>query len=278
MKRLLICLAMLCGHCILHAQAVNLPPYATEHLNGNVAYYEECTFNLWNLRLTSENGQTVQAIKRPESIVCHEFDEYGNETVTTRYVQRDANVGSVGMDDEGNIDFQANEISRSVPDTRTLMSYDEANHLITRYVWSFDAADSVIIRSDSCLYDSTGVWMGVIMLRDSMMMTGQLEKQGRNGWNIVFSDGTDEQYRFDPDRNITRYTDHDGMTTRYTYNERGNVIRQTSEWKDGSELNVIFEDFEYDENGNWTKCTRKVKDPGESPRSVKIIERSYIYR
>ena len=277
MKRLLICLAMLCGHCIMHAQAVNLPPYATEHLNGNVAYYEECTFNLWNLRLTSESGQTVQAIKRPESIVCHEFDEYGNETVTTRYVQRDANVGSVGMDDEGNIDFQANEISRDVPDTRTLQFYDE-NKLVTRCVWSFNAGDSVITESDSCIYDPTGLWSDIIMMRDSAVLTGRLQKQGRTGWNIITDDGKTREYRFDSERNLIRYTDRDGMTTRYTYNERGHIIKQLSEWKDGSELNVIFEDFEYDENGNWTRCTRKVKDPGEPPRSVKIIERSYIYR
>ena len=44
------------------------------------------------------------------------------------------------------------------------------------------------------------------------------------------------------------------MTVRYYYNERGNLVRQSSEWKDGGVLNYVFEDFEYDDYGNWIRC------------------------
>ena len=215
-------------------------PQATESLQGNVSYYEETTFNVWSLRLNPPDGdQNVQTIKRPESITCHQFDSHGHETVTTRYVQRDANVGSIGRDDEGNINFIANEISRATPDTRTVMTYDGRGELVSRKTWSFNLGDSTLVPADS---DSTGT------------------------------------YRYDSDNFLIRFTDRDGMTVKYFYNDRGNLIRQTSEWKDGSILNIIFEDFEYDEYGNWTRCVRKVKDPGEPPRSTKIIERSFIYR
>lgn len=218
-------------------------PQATETLQGDISYYEETTYNLWSLRLNSPDAgsaeQTVQQIKRPESVTCHRFDTHGRETVITRYVQRDANVGSIGRDDDGNINFIANEISRSTPDTRTLMTYDDHGNLLTRTTWSFNMGDSTLISSGT---DSIGT------------------------------------YRYDSDRFLVRYTDPDGMTVRYYYNERGHLTRQSSEWKDGGVLNIIFEDFEYDDFGNWTRCVRKVKDPGEPPRSVKIVERSYSYR
>lgn len=222
------------------AQSFSSTPPATERLQGNVSYFEETTFNVWSIRLnTSQGNESVSSIKRPESIVCHVFDAHGLETVTTRYVQRDANVGSIGQDDEGNINFIANDISRSVPDTRTLMTYDEHGKLLTRNTWSFNLGDSTLISSGT---DSIGT------------------------------------YRYDSERFLVRYTDPDGMTVRYYYNERGHLTRLSSEWKDGGVLNIIFEDFEYDDYGNWIRCVRKVKDPGEPPRSVKIIERSYIYR
>ena len=40
----------------------------------------------------------------------------------------------------------------------------------------------------------------------------------------------------------------------------------------------IMTDYEFDEFGNWIRCIRQVKDPGEPPRSTKIIERTYSYR
>lgn len=258
-----------------------MPPYATEHLGGDVYYYEETTYNLWNVRLSSQGNKepTNQPIKRPESIVCHVFNRNGDETFITRYVQRDSNVGSIGRDENGNINFIANEISRSTPDTRTVLSYGEQNRLLSRKVWSFNAGDSLIAISDSCIYDSTGTLSCFMMTRDSISIIGRYSGTGRSsGWNITYSDGTTEEYRYDSDRNLTRYKDRDGMTLKNTYNERGHIIKQTSEWEDGSILNVIFEDFEYDDNGNWTRCIRKVKDPGESPKSTKIIERTILYR
>ena len=258
-----------------------MPPYATEHLGGHVSYYEEVTYNLWNLRLNTADSkeQAVQPIKHQESIVCHEFNLNGNETLITRYVQRDSNVGSIGRDDDGNLNFIANEISRITPDTRTLLSYGEQDRLITRKVWSFNAGDSTMILSDSCIYDSTGTLSCFIMIRDSVSTISQYKRQGRTGgWSIIYSDGTSEEYRFDSEHNLLRYTDRDGMTLKNTFNERGHIIKQTSEWEDGSVLNVVFEDFEYYDNGNLTRCIRIVKDPGESPRSTKIIERSFRYR
>ena len=217
-------------------------PPATETLQGDISYYEETTYNIWSIRLNSDSDntseQTVQQIKRPESVVCHQFDAQGHETVITRYVQRDANVGSIGRDEVGNINFIANEISRTTPDTRTVMTYDDLGERLTKQTWSFNLGDSTQVNTDS---------------------------------------GNDT-YKYDSDNFLVRYTDSDGMTVKYYYNERGNLIRQTSEWKDGGVLNIVFDDFEYDEYGNWTRCVRKVKDPGEPPRSTKIIERSIIYR
>lgn len=216
-------------------------PQATENLQGNVSYYEETTFNLWSIRLNSgdadDAGQTVQQIKRPESVTCHEFDARGHEISSTRYVQRDANVGSLGRDEDGNINFIANEIRREVPDTRTVMEYDGQGKLTSRKTWSYNLGDSSLVDTE-----------------------------------------TGSTYKYDSDNYLVRYTDRDGMTVKYFYNERGNLIRQTSEWKDGGVLNIVFEGFEYDDYGNWTRCLRKVKDPGQPPRSVKVIERKYTYR
>lgn len=267
----------------MNAQTVSVAPNATEHLSGDVCYYEETTYNLWNLRLfdsPDQTGQqTVQAIKRPQNIECHEFDSQGNETVITRYVQRDANVGSIGFDDDGNIGFTANEISRAVPDTRTVKSYDRKGRLSTTKTWSYNLADSALILSDSCVYDSAGVLCGIIMLRDSVPVPNRYELLDRNGsYSITYPDGTAENYRYDSDRLLIRYRDRDRTTVRYSYNERGQVIRQTSEWENGGTLNVVFTDYEFDENGNPTRYTRQVKDPGLPPRSTKIIERIYTYR
>ena len=234
-RLILLSALFLCS--VLRAQTVSIPPTATERLGGNVSYYEETTYNLWSLRLTS-GDQDVQEIKRPESVVCHRFNEQGLETSVTRYVQRDANVGSIGMDDDGNVNFIANKIRRDTPDTRTIKTYDEQGNLLSSQTWSFNLCDSILAESDS----------------------------------------TGASYKYDSDHFLVRYTDSDGMTVKYYYNERGNLVKQTSEWKDGGVLNIVFEDFEYDEYGNWTRCTRKVKDPGEPPRSVKIIERKFIYR
>lgn len=224
---------------LLFCAPIYSQPQATETLQGPISYYEETTYNLWRMRLNSgtDSGQTVQEIKRPESIVCHEFDTNGHETVITRYVQRDANVGSIGRDEDGSINFIANEIRRDIPDTRTVMTYDGQGKLQSRKTWSFNLGDSTLVDTES---------------------------------------GSTSKY--DSDNFLVRYTDRDGMTVKYYYNDRGNLIRQTSEWKDGGVLNIVFEDFEYDDYGNWTRCLRKVKDPGEPPRSVKIIERKYIYR
>lgn len=228
----------------LGAQTVVNTPNATQRIEGNVSYYEETTYNLWSIRLNSGGGntseQTVQEIKRPESVICHKFDNHGHEIMTTRYVQRDANVGSIGRDQYGNINFVANEINRATPDTRTVMEYDSNGRITSTKTWSFNLGDSILVPSDS--------------------------------------DSINNTYKYDSDHFLIRYTDRDGMTVKYIYNERGNLIKQTSEWKDGSILNIVFEDFEYDEYGNWIRCVRKVKDPGEPPRSTKIIERTYIYR
>lgn len=212
-------------------------PQATQILQGSISYYEETTYNLWRMRLNSESGQTVQEIKRPESVVCHEFDSLGHETVITRYVQRDSNVGSIGRDDDGSINFIANEIRRDTPDTRTVMTYDGQGKLQSRKTWSFNLGDSTLVDTE-----------------------------------------TEISYKYDSDNFLVRYTDRDGMTVRFYYNERGNLVRQSSEWTDGSVLNIVFDEFEYDDYGNWTRCLRKVKDPGQEPRSVKIIERKFIYR
>ena len=267
----------------LNAQTVNVAPNATEHLSGEVCYFEEITYNLWNLRLfdapDQRGQQTAQAIKRPQSIECHEFDANGNETVITRYVQRDANVGSIGFDDDGNIGFTANEISRAVPDTRTVKSYDSSGRLITTRTWSFNLGDSALVLSDSCVYDSTGVLCAIIMLRDSVSLPNRYESLDRNGsYSITYPDGTAESYRYDSEHQLTRYRDRDRTTVRYSYDERGSVTHQTSEWDNGGTLNVIFTNYEYDEYGNWTRCTRQVKDPGNPPRSTKILERTFIYR
>ena len=236
-RLILMSSVILCS--MLRAQTVSTPPAATEHLEGNVSYYEETTYNLWSIRITSAD-QTAQTIKRPESVVCHRFNDRGLETSVTRYVQRDANVGSIGMDEDGNIDFIANGIRREIPDTRTVMDYDDQGRLLSRKTWSYNLGDSTLITSDS---DSTG-----------------------------------NTYKYDSDHFLIRFTDRDGMTVRYLYNQRGNLVKQTSQWKDGGVLNIVFEDYEYDEYGNWTRCIRQVKDPGEKPRSTKIIERTYIYR
>ena len=90
--------------------------------------------------------------------------------------------------------------------------------------------------------------------------------------------GTSESYRYDSERYLVRYKDRDNKVIRFFYNERGLITRQISEWENGSVLNVVFTDYEFDEFGNWIRCIRQVKDPGEPPRSTKIIERTYSYR
>lgn len=281
MRRLLIiCITALYCH-ILSAQSTDLTPDPTERLRGQVKYFEEVTYNVWNLRLSS--GQTgesaIQTIKRPQSISCHEFDSQGHETTITRFVQRNANVGSIGMDSLGNLDFIANEISRATPDTRTVMRYDEQGRLSLKIIWSFNLEDSAMVLKDSCIYDSTGILCDIIMTRDSIPVPNRYQRQDRNGsYVMTFDDGTTENYRYDSERYLTRYKDPDDKVVRYFYNERGVITRQVSEWKNGSELNVLFIDYEFDEFGNWIRCTRQVKDPGEAPRSTKILERSYLYR
>lgn len=268
---------------MVEAQNISIPPTATERLGGDVSYYEETTYNLWSIRLTSGDGttgeQTVQTIKRPQETVCHNFNDQGKETVITRYVQRDSNVGSIGRDNEGNIDFIVNNISRISPDTRTVVQYDSTGCLYSINTWSYNLGDSSLIRSDTCIYDSAGQLTVINMQRDSLPSKGAYHSDDRNGsYHILYEDGTMESCRYDTDGFLIRYTDRDGMFFKYLYNERGNLAKQTSEWKDGGVLNIIFEDYEYDEYGNWTRCVRKVKDPGEPPRSTKIIERTLIYR
>ena len=274
--KLIFFLLLFCSRIL--SQSISTPPSATERLGGDILYFEETTYNMWNLRLSSGNDRTTQAIKRPESITCHLFDARGNEIVTTRYVQRDANVGSIGMDNDGRIDFIANEISRVVPDERTVRSYDTKNRLVTTRTWSYNLGDSTLVLMDSCIYDSTGTLCGITMVRDSVPLSGRYQKQDRNGsYSITYDDGTSESYRYDSDYFLVRYRDREGRTVKYFYNEHGNNIRQSSEWDDGSSLNVIFDDFEYDESGNWVRCIRNVKDPGMPSRSTKIIGRTYTY-
>lgn len=266
---------------ILGAQGTDLTPDPTERLSGQVKYYEEITYNVWNLRLSSgQTGEaTIQTIKRPQSITCHEFDAQGHETVITGYVQRNANVGSIGMDSLGNIDFIANDISRATPDTRTVMHYDDQGRLGMKKIWSFNIEDCALVLADSCVYDSAGTLCNIIMTRDSIPLPNIYQKQDRNGsYSITFNDGTSESYRYDSERYLVRYKDRDNKVIRFFYNERGLITRQISEWENGSVLNVVFTDYEFDEFGNWIRCIRQVKDPGEPPRSTKIIERTYSYR
>lgn len=283
MKRLIIIIAAFLSWYSLNAQKDIFTPAPTERLNGDVSYYEETTYNIWTLRLFSgpdqKGEQTIRTIKRPQSITCHRFDSLGRETVITRYVQRDANVGSIGRDSLGNVDFIANEISRITPDTRTVMNYDGQGRLCTTKTWSFNLADSTLTQSDSCLYDSTGVLCGMQILRDSLHVPNNYQRQDRNGsYTISYQDGTYQQYRFDSEHCLVRYRDREGKTVRYYYNERCNIIRQVSEWENGSTLNMIFDDYEYDDYGNWTRCSQNEKDPGMPSRSLKIIERTYNYR
>lgn len=283
MKRLIIIIASFLSWYSLNAQKDIFTPAPTERLNGDVSYYEETTYNIWTLRLFSgpdqKGEQTTRTIKRPQSITCHRFDSLGHETVITRYVQRNASVGSIGRDSLGNVDFIANEISRITPDTRTVMSYDGQGRLCTTKTWSFNLADSTLTQSDSCLYDSTGVLYGMQILRDSLHVPNNYQRQDRNGsYTISYYDGTYQQYRFDSEHCLVRYRDREGKTVRYYYNERCNIIRQVSEWENGSTLNMIFDDYEYDDYGNWTRCSQNEKDPGMPSRSLKIIERTYNYR
>ena len=270
----------------LRAQVLGIPPYDIERPGGDVFYYEEATYNIWDMRLNSgddnKENPLVLTIKRPESIVCHEYNDLGAETVTTRYVQRDSNVGSIERDEQGNVYFTANQISRDTPDSRTHRYYDDNGRLVSRKSWSFNAGDSTMVFSDSCIYDSTGILDCILITQDSIQLTGIFKRTDRNGSiRILFNDDTSQEFKlglFDTNPLLVRYKDRDGMTVRYSYNERCNVTKESSEWEDGSTLNVIYEDFEYDMNGNWTRCVRKVKDPGYPPRSTKIIERTYIYR
>lgn len=283
MRRLISILSVILSSYSLNAQEANSVPVPTENLRGSVCYYEETTYNIWTLRLFSgqdqNSGQTTHTISHPQSIICHEFDSLGNETVITRYVQRNANVGSIGRDSLGNVDFIANEISRNMPDTRTVKCYDSLGRLNTSKTWSFNMGDSTLISSDSCTYDSTGVLVGIVMYRDSLPVSNVLIRHDRNGsYSIDYKDGTSHSYRYDSDRFIVRYKDRDGKIVRYLYNERGNITRQTSEWPNGSTLNVNFENYQYDDFGNWTRCSSTQKDPGMPPRSQKIIERTYKYR
>lgn len=283
MRRLISILSVILSSYLLNAQEANSVPVPTENLRGPVCYYEETTYNIWTLRLFSEQGrtgeETTHTIKHPQSIICHEFDSLGNETVISRYVQRNANVGSIGRDSIGNVDFIANEISRNMPDTRTVKNYDSLGRLNTTKTWSFNMGDSALVRSDSCTYDSTGVLVGIVMFRDSLPVSNVLSKPDRNGsYSIDYPDGTSESFRYDSDHFIDRYRDRDGKIVRYLYNERGNITRQISEWPNGSTLNVNYEDYLYDDFGNWTRCSSIQKDPGMPPRSRKIIERTYRYR
>ena len=263
------------------AQTTTAPP-ATERLNGDVAYFEETTYNVWNIRLFNESGNTGQGstspILRQESVICHEFDGNGRETQVIRYVQRNANIGSWGMDENGMIDYQVNEISRDIPDTRSVMSY-RSGRMVLNKEWSYNLSDSTICGVDSLIYDTDGNLTAVISERDGQKEEGVCDKSDRNGsYRITYSDGTERSYKYDSDHLLIRYTDRDGMTVRYTYNERGHLTRQTSEWTDGNVLNIVYDNYEYDENGNWTRRTRTIKDPGQPPRSTKKVERTYRYR
>ena len=80
-----------------------------------------------------------------------------------------------------------------------------------------------------------------------------------------------ELRNYERERNMARQKAETNKVMQECYNEFTCVLRDILAQLDK-------EDFEYDDYGNWTRCLRKVKDPGETPRSVKIIERKYIYR
>ncbi len=266
------------------AQTADTPPDATERMSGDVSYYEETVFNEWNMRLAPGSGTTDDGkdlnipIRRQESVVCHSLDSSGREKGTVRYVQRNANIGDLSRNQEGAIVYTANDISRDVPDTRvTTLFHPDRSFL--KEVWSYNRTDSALIRRDSCFYDAQGDLKGTATLFDSIPIKGEIESTDRNGsYRILYQDGTQQLFRYDPEGFLIRYTDRDGMTVRYSYNERGHLIRQTSEWTDGSILNIVFDEYEYDFQGNWIRRSRKVKDPGEQPRSIKTVTRTYIYR
>ena len=266
------------------AQTADTPPDATERMSGDVLYYEETVYNEWNIRLTpgsgtADAGQDLNIpIRRLESVSCHRFDDSGHERQVVRYVQRNSNIGDLSRNLEGSIVYTANEISRDVPDTRLTTVY-RLDRTFVKEVWAYNRTDSIMTRRDSCYYDTQGNLKGSVTLFDSIQMKGEIEGTDRNGsYRISYQDGTQQQFRFDPDGFLIRYTDRDGMTVKYSYNDRGHLTRQTSEWTDGSVLNIVYDEYQYDTQGNWIQRSRKVKDPGEQPRSVKTVTRTYTYR
>lgn len=89
------------------------------------------------------------------------------------------------------------------------------------------------------------------------------------------SDGS--TYKFDSDHFLVRFTDSEGITVKYSYNERGHLVRTVTEWNDASSATVTYDTYIYDGYGNWTSRIRNEKRPGETPRPVAIEERRYRY-
>lgn len=225
--------------CQLSAQGVT-----GERLAGDVTYYEEETYSLVFIRLYS-GTETLQTLRRAQNITCHEFDANGRETRMTEYTQRDANIGSLTVDGSTQ---SPNGIRRDNP-ARTVA-----------YEYSESGLSSIYISKDS--------------ITDTLFC----ERLDRNGSYRAFSpNGKASTYRYDLDHCLVRYSDSESMTVRYTYNDRGHLIRSTTEWNDASSQTVTYDSYQYDEYGNWTSRIKNEKSPGESPRPIAIEERRYRY-
>ena len=234
------------------AQNPFVQPYPTERIGGDVSCYEEMTYSLVFIRLhygsDSDAPETVQTLRRARSVTCHKFDESGRETEMTEYAQRDAGMGTLSTD--GSV-TEASVIRRDNP-----------------------------VRTVCYIYDD-GQQAGMTVTHDGTTDTVRFEVTDRHGsYTMHMKDGKQCTCRFDSDGYLVRYTDSDGMVTRYSYNENGHLVRTVTEWSDEngeSSATFTYDSYEYDASGNWTRRIKNSKVTGEPARPAAIEERSYRY-
>ena len=240
---------------------------------GDIAYYEERTYSLWNLQLEGVKDGDIQ-IRHIQSIVCHSFDNDGNEVCRTEYRNRNSGIVDIEIGEDG-IPHAANDtIDRSIPSTRIDFIYERENSCgkpVRMERWESDTSVISMVSSDTLIYDTEG--------RLLKAGTADIVHSGRNGsYDIGYPDGKKHAFKLDSDGFLVRYSDNEGLEARYSYNEHGCVICIEQEWNNESITTTLFDEYKYDRYGNWTSCRRYALLPEGRKRLTGILERNYDYR
>ena len=239
--------------------------------SGDIAYYEELTYSLWNLQLEGVKNGDMQ-IRHIQGIVCHSFDDNGNEICRTEYRNRNSGIVEIEIGEDGLPRVANDSIDRSTPAARIRILYGSDSGKPERMErWESDTSAIGLTSSDTLVYDSQG--------RLLKAGTADIVHSGRNGsYSIEYPDGKKRSFKLDSDGFLVQYSDHDGLEARYSYNEHGCVICIEQEWNNESISTTLFDEYEYDIYGNWTFCRRYALLPEGRKRLTGIIERVYNYR